>query len=137
MADPILLCDTAGMDNDRWLECRAHGPKGDIEYTVGGSDVATIFGLSPWMTPLELWLIKKGPSQPTGKAKRLVTRSSMTPASISTPITLMPLPISTGAPYDRTGKRVSWSVNLPAIIRPKIGQRAVFRFITSSNFDTT
>lgn len=44
MADPIILCDCAGMDNDRWLECRAHGPKGDIEYTVGGSDVATIFG---------------------------------------------------------------------------------------------
>ena len=60
MAQPILLCDCAGMDNDRWLECRAHGPKGDIEYTVGGSDVATIFGVSPWTTPLELWMIKKG-----------------------------------------------------------------------------
>ena len=60
MSAPIKLCDTAGMDNDRWLECRMHGPKGDIEYTVGGSDVATIFGLSPWTTPLELWMIKKG-----------------------------------------------------------------------------
>ena len=60
MSAPIILCDCAGMDNDRWLECRAHGPKGDIEYTVGGSDVATIFGLSPWTTPLELWMIKKG-----------------------------------------------------------------------------
>lgn len=60
MAAPIILCDCAGMDNDRWLECRAHGPKGDIEYTVGGSDVAAIFGVSPWMTPLELWMIKKG-----------------------------------------------------------------------------
>lgn len=60
MAQPILLCDCAGMDNDRWLECRAHGPNGDIEYTVGGSDVATIFGVSPWTTPLELWMIKKG-----------------------------------------------------------------------------
>lgn len=64
MAAPILLCDTAGMDNHRWLECRAHGPKGDIEYTVGGSDVATIFGLSPWTTPLELWMIKKGRMKP-------------------------------------------------------------------------
>ena len=54
MASPIILCDTAGMSNERWLECRAHGPKGDIEYTVGGSDVATIFGISPWTTPLEL-----------------------------------------------------------------------------------
>lgn len=60
MAAPILLCDTAGMDRARWLECREHGPKGDIDFTVGGSDVAVIFGVSPWMTPLELWRIKKG-----------------------------------------------------------------------------
>ena len=60
MAAPILLCDTAGMSNERWLECRAHGPKGNIPYTVGGSDVASIFGVSPWVTPLELWRIKKG-----------------------------------------------------------------------------
>lgn len=64
MSAPIKLCDTAGMDNERWLECRMHGPKGDIEYTVGGSDVATIFGLSPWTTPLELWMIKKGKMKP-------------------------------------------------------------------------
>lgn len=64
MAAPIILCDCTGMDNDRWLECRAHGPKGDIEYTVGGSDVATVFGLSPWTTPLELWMIKKGRMKP-------------------------------------------------------------------------
>ena len=60
MAKPILLCDTDGMSNERWLECRMHGPKGDIPYTVGGSDVAAIFGVSPWTTPLELWRIKKG-----------------------------------------------------------------------------
>ena len=67
MASPIILCDCAGMANDRWLECRAHGPKGDIPYTVGGSDVAAIFGLSPWTTPLELWLIKKGRMKPSVK----------------------------------------------------------------------
>lgn len=60
MAKPILLCDTKGMTNERWLECRMHGPKGNIPYTVGGSDVAAIFGVSPWTTPLELWMIKKG-----------------------------------------------------------------------------
>jgi putative phage-type endonuclease len=60
MSAPIALCDTAGMTNERWLECRAHGPKGTIPYTVGGSDVAAIFGVSPWTTPLELWMIKKG-----------------------------------------------------------------------------
>ena len=67
MAAPILLCDTAGMSNDRWLECRMHGPKGDIPYTIGGSDVAAIFGVSPWTTPLELWLIKKGRMKPKPK----------------------------------------------------------------------
>ena len=68
MSAPIILCDTAGMTNERWLECRAHGPKGDIEYTVGGSDVAVIFGVSPWTTPLELWMIKKGRAKPAPKA---------------------------------------------------------------------
>lgn len=68
MAAPIILCDTAGMTNEQWLDCRAHGPKGNIEYTVGGSDVATIFGVSPWMTPLELWMIKKGRMKPSVKA---------------------------------------------------------------------
>ena len=67
MASPIMLCDTAGMSNERWLECRMHGPKGDIPYTVGGSDVAAIFGVSPWTTPLELWLIKKGRMKPPKK----------------------------------------------------------------------
>ena len=68
MAKPIILCDTAGMTNDRWLECRMHGPKGDIPYTVGGSDVAAIFGVSPWTTPMELWLIKKGRMKPAAKS---------------------------------------------------------------------
>ena len=68
MAAPILLCDTAGMSNDRWLECRMHGPKGDIPYTIGGSDVAAIFGVSPWTTPLELWMIKKGRMKAPKKA---------------------------------------------------------------------
>lgn len=67
MAAPIILCDTAGMTTERWLECRMHGPKGDIPYTVGGSDVATIFGVSPWTTPLELWMIKKGRAKPVAK----------------------------------------------------------------------
>ena len=65
MSAPKLLCDTKGMDYDRWLECREHGPDGDIEYTVGGSDVAAIFGLSPWVTPLELWRQKKGLMKPS------------------------------------------------------------------------
>ena len=67
MAKPNILIDTAGMTNERWLECRMHGPLGDISYTVGGSDVAAIFGVSPWTTPLELWLIKKGRIKPQEK----------------------------------------------------------------------
>ncbi len=68
MGKPNILIDTEGMDNDRWLECRMHGPLGDIPYTVGGSDVAAIFGVSPWTTPLELWLIKKGRIKPPEKS---------------------------------------------------------------------
>lgn len=68
MSAPNALCDTAGMTNERWLECRMHGPKGDISYTVGGSDVAAIFGVSPWTTPLELWMIKKGKMKPAVKS---------------------------------------------------------------------
>ena len=64
MAVPNILCDCTGMTSEMWLKCREHGPKGNIEYTVGGSDVATIFGLSPWTTPLELWMVKKGRMKP-------------------------------------------------------------------------
>ena len=64
MAAPNILCDCTGMTNEMGLKCREHGPKGNIEYTVGGSDVATIFGLSPWTTPLELWMVKKGRMKP-------------------------------------------------------------------------
>lgn len=68
MAKPKILINTAGMTNDRWMECRMHGPMGDIPYTVGGSDIAAIFGVSPWTTPLELWLIKKGRIKPPEKS---------------------------------------------------------------------
>lgn len=65
MAAPNKLIDTKGMDRKRWLDCRMHGPAGNIDYTVGGSDVAVIFGVSPWQTPLELWRVKKGLMQPS------------------------------------------------------------------------
>ena len=73
MAAPNILADTAGMTERRWLECRMHGPAGDIPYTVGGSDVAAVFGVSPWTTPLELWLTKKGriPPQKKDNARQL------------------------------------------------------------------
>ena len=68
MATPILLCDTKGMERARWLECRMHGPKGDIDYTLGGSDVSVVFGENPWTTPLELWQTKKGLLTPDDSA---------------------------------------------------------------------
>lgn len=67
MAKPHILCDTIGMTNEQWLAARMHGPRGNIPYTVGGSDVAAIFGVSPWTTPMELWLIKKGRMKPAAK----------------------------------------------------------------------
>ena len=45
MAAPNILCDTAGMTNAQWLAARMHGPSGKIPYTVGGSDVAAVFGV--------------------------------------------------------------------------------------------
>lgn len=68
MAAPNILCDTAGMTNAQWLAARMHGPSGKIPYTVGGSDVAAVFGVSPWTTPLELWMIKKGRMKPPTKS---------------------------------------------------------------------
>ena len=68
MSAPNILCDTAGMTNAQWLAARMHGPSGKIPYTVGGSDVAAVFGVSPWTTPLELWMIKKGRMKPPAKS---------------------------------------------------------------------
>lgn len=39
-------------DDAEWLELRKQG--------IGGSDVAAIMGLSPWKSPLEVWLEKTG-----------------------------------------------------------------------------
>ncbi len=58
----ILLSDinTELLDEETWLKWREHGPDGNIKWTIGGSDVATIMNLSPWTTPLELYHRKKG-----------------------------------------------------------------------------
>lgn len=42
--------------NEEWLEQRKHG--------IGGSDVGAVMGLSPWKTPLDVWLEKTGRSEP-------------------------------------------------------------------------
>ncbi|MBS5492894.1 MAG: YqaJ viral recombinase family protein [Sutterella wadsworthensis] len=46
---------TADMSRDDWLEERTKG--------IGGSDVATVLGLNPYKTPLQLWEEKTGKSK--------------------------------------------------------------------------
>jgi putative phage-type endonuclease len=48
----LRLVDTKELSRSEWLEVRKSG--------VGGSDAAAAIGLSPYMSPLELWLIKTG-----------------------------------------------------------------------------
>lgn len=42
--------------DDEWREARKDG--------VGGSDVAAVMGISPWKSPLEVWLEKTGRAEP-------------------------------------------------------------------------
>lgn len=56
---PIALCDTKNMSREEWLTMRT-GKLHGIPCTVGGSEVAAIFDVSPWMTSLELHDKKSG-----------------------------------------------------------------------------
>ena len=46
----------ANLERKNWLDIRKTG--------IGGSDVAAILGLSPWKSPLDVWLDKTGKSAP-------------------------------------------------------------------------
>lgn len=48
-------------DRDKWLEMRNGG--------IGGSDAATIMGLNPWKSALELWMEKTGQREPADLSK--------------------------------------------------------------------
>jgi len=48
----LRLIETKTLSREDWLEVRKNG--------IGGSDAAAAVGLSPYMSPLELWLIKTG-----------------------------------------------------------------------------
>lgn len=48
----LRLVDTASLSREDWLSVRKTG--------IGGSDAAAAVGLSPYMSPLELWMIKTG-----------------------------------------------------------------------------
>lgn len=48
----LRLVETKDLSRDDWLAVRKNG--------IGGSDAAAAVGLSPYQSPLELWLIKTG-----------------------------------------------------------------------------
>ncbi|WP_144161609.1 YqaJ viral recombinase family protein [Paraburkholderia sp. BCC1885] len=48
----LRLVETKDMPREDWLSVRKSG--------IGGSDAAAAVGLSPYMSPLELWLVKTG-----------------------------------------------------------------------------
>jgi putative phage-type endonuclease len=52
----LVLTSTDGMSEQEWLELRRKG--------LGGSDVATAMGLSPWKSPMQLYLEKTGEIDP-------------------------------------------------------------------------
>jgi len=48
----LRLVETKSLSREDWLSVRKNG--------IGGSDAAAAVGLSPYMSPLELWLVKTG-----------------------------------------------------------------------------
>lgn len=71
---PIALGETDGLSEETWLRWREHGPgfadpmsSSYLPYTLGGSDVAAVFDLSPWKTSLELYHQKIGTQLPIKK----------------------------------------------------------------------
>lgn len=48
----LRLASTKDMSRDEWLDVRKRG--------IGGSDAAAAVGISPWKSPLELWMEKTG-----------------------------------------------------------------------------
>ena len=52
---PKRLANTKQMNYQQWLEVRKQG--------IGSSDAATACGLNPYMSMLELWMIKTGRMQ--------------------------------------------------------------------------
>lgn len=51
-----ILVNTNNMSHEEWLEWRRKG--------IGGSDAAAVAGLSPWKSPIAVWLEKTGQAEP-------------------------------------------------------------------------
>ena len=47
---PLVLVETAGLSEEKWLAYRRKG--------IGGSDVAALLGISPWRTARDLFYDK-------------------------------------------------------------------------------
>lgn len=56
---PIILGDAKNISKNEWLDWRMNGPLGNIPYTLGGSDISSVFGLNPWKSAIELWHTKR------------------------------------------------------------------------------
>ena len=41
---------------------------------IGGSDIAAIIGISPWKTPRDIYLAKKGLAEPGGEDPQVLGR---------------------------------------------------------------
>lgn len=54
---PTRLIDTKRLSHEQWLDVRKQG--------IGSSDAPTVCGVNPYMSQLELWLIKTGRIEPT------------------------------------------------------------------------
>ena len=53
---PQVLVNTSSLSREEWLEYRRRG--------IGGSDVAAVFGLSPYLTARDLYYDKIGVATP-------------------------------------------------------------------------
>lgn len=56
LGKPIRLVDTKDLSHQEWLDVRKQG--------IGSSDAPTVCGVNPYMSQLELWLIKTGRIEP-------------------------------------------------------------------------
>lgn len=68
----------AGETKEAWLAKRGRG--------IGGSEAAAVLGLSPWATPVTIWMRKTGraPEQPETLAMRIGTELEQTVAKLYT-----------------------------------------------------
>jgi putative phage-type endonuclease len=59
----VTMLNTAGQDHAAWLANRRTG--------IGGSDIAAIMGLSPWRSPLDVYLDKTGAAEPVADSESM------------------------------------------------------------------